>query len=103
MERDGYRCQLSGVGFRPPENETLEPIPVACTPQLQWMHVKSRRYLATRWLPANSMAGCAAHHRWAHDNPDEFIQWWTATYPERVEEVRLALFPRKEQAPGIGP
>jgi len=89
MERDRYKCQLAGLGKA--WNESLGWLPLRCTPQLQWMHIKSRRYLSTRWLPANSLAGCAAHHRWSHDNPDEFIEWWLRTYPERAAEVKAAL------------
>jgi hypothetical protein len=97
MERDKYACQLKGLGTipdpaapmpKPDSDDRRRRIVLPCSSTLQWMHVKSRRYLSTRWLPANSIAGCAAHHRWAHDNPDEFIGWWSTTYPDRAVEVK---------------
>lgn len=79
MERDHYKCQLAG-GMGP-----------TCSKQMQWCHIKSRRYLATRWRPENALALCAAHHRWSHDNPDEFIPWWEREFPDRAVAVRRAL------------
>jgi 5-methylcytosine-specific restriction endonuclease McrA len=79
MERDKYACQLKGLGG------------LTCTPQIQWCHIRSRRYLSTRWLPANAIAACAAHHRWSHDNPIDFAEFWTAAYPDRMEQVRIAF------------
>lgn len=35
-----------------------------CRGPLQWAHIVSRRYLATRWLLENSMPLCSGHHRW---------------------------------------
>jgi hypothetical protein len=42
---------------------------------LQWSHLISRRYHATRWNPDASVAMCAAHHVWFTHHPLEFEDW----------------------------
>jgi hypothetical protein len=42
---------------------------------LQWSHLISRRYHATRWDPDASVAMCAAHHVWFTHHPLEFEDW----------------------------
>ena len=39
------------------------------------MHLISRRYLATRYDPANGRAGCGAHHMWLEEHPLEHDLW----------------------------
>lgn len=43
--------------------------------QLQTAHIFSRRFLITRWLPANAVCLCASCHRKAHDRPPDFVEW----------------------------
>lgn len=43
--------------------------------QQQCAHIFSRRFMATRWEELNALDLCAAHHRWAHDRPVEFVEW----------------------------
>ncbi len=42
---------------------------------LQWAHVMSRRYLATRWDRENSMALCRTHHFMFTEHPLRWEQW----------------------------
>lgn len=53
-----------------------------------WAHIKSRRYLSTRWLLINAFSLCAGCHRWAHDNPDDFMRWIDLNYPTRLDELQ---------------
>jgi 5-methylcytosine-specific restriction endonuclease McrA len=77
LERDNYTCQrcLKGVC-------TFEPV----SPH----HVFYRRYLSTRWVIDNGITLCTTHHRWAHDKPKEFKEWWISQVgEEKAEELRL--------------
>jgi hypothetical protein len=42
---------------------------------LQWSHLISRSYNATRFDPQASVAMCAAHHVWFTHHPLEFYEW----------------------------
>lgn len=44
--------------------------------QLQGCHVFSKRYRNTRYVVTNLFTGCAACHRWWHDNPVLAARWW---------------------------
>jgi hypothetical protein len=44
---------------------------------LQWSHLISRWYHATRWDPQASVAMCAAHHVYFTHHPLEFEEWST--------------------------
>lgn len=61
---------------------------VSCSPQLQCMHGKSRRYMCTRFEVKNTWSGCAAHHRFYHNNPDLFIRTIDKLWPGRWDEVQ---------------
>lgn len=54
---------------------------------IQWAHIKSRRYLSTRWSLNNCFCLCATCHRWFTDNPDEFYKWIDANYSEQYERL----------------
>jgi len=56
---------------------------------LQWAHIISRRYFATRWNPDASAAMCPGHHLFFTHHPLEHEQWatfWLA--PERFERLK---------------
>lgn len=47
------------------------------TRNLQCAHVKSRKYLQTRWDFENSLCLCVkCHLYWAHKEPHEFVRWF---------------------------
>lgn len=71
--RDGYKCAFSGE-----------------TRNLQWAHIRSRRYISTRWSPENSLCLSAGSHLFAHHNPLIFSEWFERHYPERAQYLRLA-------------
>ncbi len=50
----------------------------------QWCHIKSKKSYNLRWLAENAITGCGSCHAYAHDNPDEFIRWFTEKYPHRI-------------------
>jgi 5-methylcytosine-specific restriction endonuclease McrA len=52
-----------------------------------WAHIKSRRYLSTRWLPMNAFSLCASCHKWAHDQPDAFTRWIEKDRPGRLDTL----------------
>lgn len=71
--RDGNACVMTGE-----------------TQNLQWCHVRSRRYQSTRWDPRNSLCLTAGRHLWAHHNPLQFMDWFQRMYPMRAKYLRLA-------------
>jgi hypothetical protein len=56
---------------------------VKCSPQLQCMHIISRRFNATRCDTRNAFSGCAAHHRFFTDHPREFSKFITTTWAQK--------------------
>jgi 5-methylcytosine-specific restriction endonuclease McrA len=56
---------------------------------LQWCHVRSRRYLSTRWRGENLMTLCSGCHLWWHHEPIEAVMWWRTLYPKRAEVLRV--------------
>lgn len=56
---------------------------------LSWCHVKSRRYLSTRWRLENSLSLCQGDHLWAHHNPLEFAEWFNNRWPDRARMLRF--------------
>lgn len=55
---------------------------VNCSPQLQCMHIISRRFNATRCDTRNAFSGCAAHHRFYTDHPRQFSRFITNTWAQ---------------------
>ena len=55
--------------------------------QLQWCHIKSRRYLSIRWELDNSLCLCAKCHRWYTDHPDLFTKWIERKFPGRLDRL----------------
>lgn len=52
--------------------------------QLQTAHIYSRRYVNLRYDINNVLCLCASCHRWAHDNPLDFITWFSKDYDDRA-------------------
>lgn len=66
---------------------------------MQWCHVKSRRYLSVRWSLNNSYAFCASCHRWFTDNPDRFVEWLLDYHPleyTALQDEFRESYPMKE-------
>jgi len=76
--RDGYECVRCG------KKDTL-----------QWCHVRSRRYVTTRWCSWNALTMNAGCHLWSHHNPIEFAAWWSEKYPDRANLLQLSRSWRK--------
>lgn len=55
--------------------------------QLQWCHIKSRRYMSIRYSKNNCFCLCARCHRRFTDNPDEHYQWITENYSNQYERL----------------
>lgn len=56
---------------------------IKCSPQLQCMHIVSRKYNATRCDTRNAFSGCAAHHRYFTDHPRQFSRFITTTWAQQ--------------------
>ena len=56
----------------------------------QWCHIKRKKSYKVRWLPENSITGCGQCHAYAHDNEDEFQEWFRIIYPHRVKIINEA-------------
>lgn len=72
IERDGHICQKClKFGDNP-------------------HHVFLRRYLGSRFLKENGITLCTTCHRWAHDYPADFMDWWIGKIGlETWEYVRM--------------
>jgi len=55
---------------------------------LQTAHIYSRRYVNLRYDIFNVLCLCSRCHRWAHDNPLDFVAWFNQNYPERLEYLK---------------
>lgn len=64
------------------ECEAAGYAPGQCSPQLQCMHIISRRFSNTRTDLRNAFCGCAAHHRYYTDQPREFSKFITETWAQ---------------------
>lgn len=60
---------------------------------LQWSHIKSRRFLSIRWDEDNCLCMCASCHRWWHDHPDESGQWFAMTFPDQYKRLQRKFQP----------
>ena len=58
--RDG-RCMLQGMDE------------IICSPQLQCMHLMSRRNMRLRYDEVNCITGCSAHHTYYTYHPEEWM------------------------------
>jgi hypothetical protein len=74
LSRDGYKCCKCGG-----------------TNVLQAAHILSKGpWSRIRFTPLNVLTLCLKHHiYWAHKSPVEFQEWLEATYPGRVEQLRV--------------
>jgi hypothetical protein len=66
------------------------------TNYVQWVHIRSRKYLSVRWEETNNLSLCAGCHRWAHDQPDAFTKWIDNKYPGRLDKLN-AIFRAKTE------
>lgn len=57
---------------------------IDCSEQIQWCHIKSRRYLSVRWDRDNAVSMCAAHHRYYTDNPTNFTYFLLDEKPNKL-------------------
>lgn len=84
VERDGGICQKCG---KPGDNPH---------------HVFLRRYMGSRFLLANGITLCTTCHRWAHDEPTAFMEWWIDFVGVEVwEHVRMKAMELKVNVEGI--
>lgn len=70
-KRDGY-CVVVVHGNRPDAMVTGNHAGA-----IQWAHLISRRYHATRWDPEASVTMCAGHHKFFTERPLEHEEWAT--------------------------
>lgn len=70
----GY-CQLKGLDH------------IACSQDLQCMHVITRSNHRLRWEDLNALAGCFGHHRWYTTHPFEFILMIQKHFPLHYDFV----------------
>ena len=53
-------------------------------------HAFLRRYMGSRFLKENGITLCTECHRWAHDYPQDFMEWWVEKVGfEMWEYVRM--------------
>lgn len=65
-------------------------------------HVFLRRYMGSRFIVKNGVTLCQKCHRWAHDNPIDFMSWWIGYAGIEVwEYVRMKALELKVNIEGI--
>lgn len=57
--------------------------------QLQCAHIVGRNNHSLRFDLKNVLCLCAGCHRWGHDNPDKFTDFWRKKYPFRRAHIDL--------------
>ncbi|MEK6807563.1 MAG: hypothetical protein AABX75_00895 [Nanoarchaeota archaeon] len=78
---------LIGGYFRNRKNDCLLLKGHICSGRKEWAHIKSRRYLSTRWLLDNGFTLCSGAHFWFTHNPDYFIKFIEMNFPGRLERL----------------
>ena len=78
---------LVGSYFRNRANDCLQLSGHACSGRKEWSHIKSRRYLSTRWLLDNGLTLCSGAHFWFTHNPDYFIEFIEMNFPGRLKRL----------------
>ena len=63
---------------------------------LHWAHVYSRRYLALRWNPLNSLALCPKDHFWWHDHPLDAARW---ALEAGIDQAKLSSLLQENKRP----
>ncbi len=56
--------------------------------QFQCAHIYSRKYVNLRYDIYNVLNLCAKCHRFAHDNPLDFMLWFNQNYSDRVKYLQ---------------
>lgn len=79
--RSGGLCEYCGEPGKNPRD-------------IQWCHIKSRKYLSVRWSENNCFCLCAAHHRYFADNPDEFYKWIDKKHKRQYKKLLKEFEPR---------
>jgi hypothetical protein len=62
-----------------------------CKGRLEWVHIKTRKYLLLRWDFFNNLTLCSERHFYFHNNPDEFIHWLDKHFEGRTEYLNKKL------------
>ncbi len=78
-----YRSRLCDYKQTNPEHE--------CKGRLEWVHIKTRKFLCLRWDFFNNLTLCSKQHFYFHDHPDLFIQWIIVHFPGRIEYLNKKL------------
>lgn len=77
IRKVGY-CQLAGKDK------------IRCGGNLQCMHKYTRGAWSIRWDPANALCGCAGHHVYYTNHPEEWREFLEAHYSEEWAYVQQA-------------
>ena len=62
-----------------------------CSGNIEWAHLKTRKYLSIRWNTFNAFSLCSSAHFWFTNNPDLFTRWIDKNYPGRIDEVNKLM------------
>lgn len=61
---------------------------IVCSPTLNCMHLKSRRFSSIHCDPLNTVCGCVSHHYHFTNCPDRFYLAIETLYPGRWDELQ---------------
>lgn len=93
---DLFRDEVRATGFC----EAHHHPPVTCNGNLQCCHIRSRRYMAIRWLRRNAVCMCAAHHLYFTHHPLEWEDFIIGLRgPNEYDELRRLGLTQPPQDP----
>ena len=88
----GKLDKLVGDYYRKQPCDCIRTLPDhTCAGRLEWVHLKTRAILKTRWLSENNFTLCSRAHFAFHQHPDFFITWVEKNWPGRIDKLNKAL------------
>lgn len=88
----GKLDKLVGLFYRSRFCDCIDTIPEhICAGRKEWVHLKTRAILKTRWMPENNFTLCSKAHFAFHQHPDLFIEWVNKNWPGRIDKLNFAL------------
>jgi len=65
--------------------------------QLHWSHVYGRRSKNLRWRESNHLLLCSTCHRWMHEFPTEFTQWFVDKFGAARQKKLQELYAHPQE------
>ena len=88
----GKLDKLVGEHYRKQPCDCIKTMPNhTCAGRIEWVHLKTRAILKTRWMSENCFSLCSKAHFGFHQHPDFFVDWINRNWPGRIDKLNEAL------------